>query len=149
MSLATALCLLAMLAQGIPNRPIPARLETACYVVQHEIAAQRSGWTEGPWAVRWCHQDEWTAGVWNCAERPLLVRDAGAGDLECLTEPSVADWAGPVSALGELQYLEMDASGGGSAEIALIPVRIADDARRRTLARELYGLLPPELRCAQ
>jgi hypothetical protein len=144
-SLATALCVLALLFGGNPARPLAGRLEAACVVVQGAIAADHASWAatvgdSASWAVRWCHRDEWTYGAWECRTLPVLVRDCG-GAVECLAEPSVADEAGPLEVLGGLGYA-MEHAGSGEARLSLRPVVIVDDARRRVLARELYPLLP-------
>lgn len=140
MTLATALCVLALLMQGIPGRPVPFRLEEACRVVQAAVVADHASWQSGPWAVRWCHRDEWTDSTWTCRTIPVLLREEG-GAVECLSDPSLADEAGPLEALGAVGYA-VESHGAGTVVLHLCPVTIVDDARRRVLARELYPLLP-------
>jgi hypothetical protein len=149
-TLAVALCVLALLFGDNPARPIPPRLETACYVVQHEVTLNRSGWTatvgdSATWATRLCHRDEWTDGTFEPRMLQVLVRQCD-GRLECLAEVSEADTAGPLVTLGTMGYALEDGTGG-NAVFPLIPVTIVGDSRRRTLARELYQLLPADMRC--
>jgi hypothetical protein len=150
MNLPTALCVLALLFGANPARPIPVRLEWACYAVQHELTTNRSGWSAAAgdsavWRTVPCHRDEWTAGAWTCSTSSVLVRSS-LGTVECLAEPSLADSAGPLEVLGTMGYAQEDAAGG-AAVFSLIPVRFVDDPRRRTLARELYLLLPAGMQC--
>jgi hypothetical protein len=158
MTFAFALCLLAKLCAG--GRVMPGTLELACTVVQAELG--KGQWSAGgdvSWQVRWVHWDDWTltpAGwAWHCTEfdpkgKSLLVRQEGCL-AECLVNPCEADSCGFVVTEGhDPPYLLTQGrppQRDGWIVHHIVEVVVADDARRRVLARELYGLLPAGMRC--
>jgi hypothetical protein len=159
MNLFYALCLIAKLNSGVQVRPVP--LEMACAVLQAEL--HKGYWSAGgnpSWRVRWIHQDEWTytehGWSWHCSEfkqggESLLVREDSCG-VECLTDPCLADSCSFIVVEGhDPPYLLTQGRPpmrDGWIVHHVLEVKVADDARRRVLARELYKLLPPKLKCA-
>lgn len=164
MTYAVAICLLAQLLSG--GRVLPYRLELACVAVQARLGAV--GWgsprdsTGVAWGRSWVHWDEFHNDgdgrwEWYCTEfeeggESMLVRSSPEG-FEALVYPCQPDSMSFVVASipGPPEMFTQQMSGSpwkeGWVVHRVAEVRIADDSRRRVLARELYGRLPVTLRC--